>query len=446
MLLVGGLLWLLYGVATIGAWVIHPATDSFWNVVLKFNSFWDLCLQVVLGIGLVTIMLDGSHQRMIRALRERDALRERVQQDRKLRALSMLVSGVAHEINNPLTAILGFVDGLADKDPEERRYATRVVREQAQRCRHIVKRLSVLSTTREPQRSPVDVEEFVPRVVRGLEPQFKAAGIELEVGGTSAGCIIHAEAAALEQVLTVLLVNALQATPPGGRVALEVQPSADRVTFVVEDTGPGIAAELRERVFEPFFTTKDREGTGLGLAVARTLVRAHGGRITAEAGAVGARFVIVLPCGEPAVAPAETETEGDPARPTVAGGTRMLVVDDEPLVRASIRRHARALGWQVTEADSGEIALQRLLERHERFDAVACDLRMPGLSGADVYDRIAAEAPELLGRMVFITGDLASDEARRFSERSRAPIFTKPFSFPDLLGCLRERAQHPQVG
>lgn len=439
-LFVWGLFWVLYAVAVVGIW-LQDVEQSFFNGLLQLNAFIDLCMQVMLGIGLVVMMMDGTHQRMVAALHERDELRDRLERGEKLRALSTLVSGVAHEINNPLTAILGYADELAVDDPELRAEAASIVREQAHRCRHIVQRLSVLSPSRTPRRTNVAVNELIDAVARGLAPQFRAAGVALQLEPGPPRLRIHAEDAAVEQVLTNLLINALHVSRPGQVVAVRLRIAADQVAFVVEDQGGGVTPENRERIFEPFFTTKQGAGTGLGLAVARAIVESHGGEIAIEDGRAGARFVVTLPQAKADAAAPEPAGEEAFEIPRVASNSRLLVIDDEPLVRRTVARHARNIGWHVDEAESGEMALRMLQQDGLEFDAVICDLRMPGMSGIELHDSLAITAPEIVDCFVFVTGDLASDEAAQFARRTHAPIFTKPLSFSELLGAVHARAR-----
>ncbi|MFO1076147.1 MAG: hybrid sensor histidine kinase/response regulator [Planctomycetota bacterium] len=434
------LVWGAYLVAEVVIAMQEKGEDSAWNLVMRLNSPIDLALQVVLGIGLVVMMMDGVHQSIVAAQRDRDAVIERMRRAEKMRTLNTLVGGVAHEINNPLTVILGFADDLSLDDAEVRGSAARVVREQAQRCRAIVQRLSILSEAREPRREPIDVWDVVDRVVRGVEPQLRAAGIALVTEGVRERLIVSAEPAALEQVLTNLIVNALHVSTRGDEVVLKVAAGADAVVFAVEDMGPGVPVEDRERVFEPFYTTKaPGAGTGLGLAVARALVAAHRGEIRVEDSPRGARFVFALTRGT-AADPARPAAKGEVVLPAERAGAGLLVVDDEPLVREMIARRAARAGWRVEHAASVDEALARLFGGNgSGIAAVVCDLRLPGQSGAVLHDRLVADAPDWLARLVFVTGDLSSTESAAFARRCRSPIFTKPLDLDGLLGCLREK-------
>ncbi len=439
--LLWGLVWCGLGLAILEVGPFHPTYGSLANRVLEMNSVFDLILQVALAASLIVVAMHDAQKVTIQALEERDQLRDQVARDERLRALSTLVSGVAHEINNPLTAILGFADDLSSDSKEQRDRAASIVAEQADRCRGIVQRLSLLGSQQTPSLAILDLQQLVQRVARGFEPQLLTAGVTLVVDA-SRSAFVRGDAIALEQVVTNLLSNALQASPRGSPIRIRVGTEARTTTLLVEDRGPGVPPADRARIFEPFWTTKDPGvGTGLGLAVVHALVAAHRGSITVEdRPGGGARFLVRLPACSPPVAAATV----DPA-PTGAAGysqrLRLLIVDDEPVVRLAVIRHARDLGWSTAEAGSAEVALRVLLDDREEFDAVLCDVRMPGISGVGFHDRLAVRAPHLLRRVLFVTGDLTSPEATRFAARCRAPIVTKPLPISQLLTRLQALAQ-----
>ena len=433
--------WLVYGIATVIAGLFAPKAQYPWTYVLRINSLIDLTFQAVLATGLIVVVMSEAQRAVVAALRERDRLRELVQRDEKLRALTTLVSGVAHEINNPLTAILGFADELASDDGSIRQRAAGIVREQAERCRGIVERLSLLGRRGALVRRPFDVGELVARVVRGFQPQCLQARCVLRDDVAVGLPPLHGDATACEQLLANLIANALQVSPPRGVVTVRAEAYDGGLRLQVADQGPGVPAADRSRVFEPFFTTKPvGHGTGLGLAVVDAVVRAHDGRIdVADAPGGGAMFSIWLPWQAPADAAVEVDPRPTPwptfAEPT--GTLRLLVIDDEAVVRATIEREASRLGWKVVGTESGQHALSLLLAADAQFDAIVCDLRMPGLSGQALHDHLAVRAPRWLQRIVFVTGDLASVDAAAFAARTRAPIVGKPFVARELLARVR---------
>ena len=440
-LLVWAAIWCAYAVSVIGVDPLQPRLDSAWSLLLRGNSLIDVILQVTLGAALILVVVQDVQRQALQGAAERDRLRAQVQRDERLRALSTLVSGVAHEINNPLTAILGFAADLDDADATTRRDAARIVLEQADRCRAIVQRLSVLGRQPVQTRDRAVADALVERVVAGLRPQFTQVEVAIRTAINAAGTTVIGDPAGLEQVLTNLLVNALHASPRRGTVTVTTRTEGDRWIVQVADQGSGVPLADRARIFEPFFTTKPPGcGSGLGLPVALAMVTAHGGAIrVGDAESGGALFTVELPCAAPA-APTTVAPPAPAPPPRAADGTplRLLIIDDEPQVRSSIERHARTAGWRTTTTDSAESALPLL--QTERFDALLCDLRMPGMAGSGLYDHLSRHAPDLLRRMVFVTGDLTSPDAAAFARRCRAPIVSKPFAFADLLRRLREVA------
>lgn len=402
--------------------------------LLRFNSLIDLVLVVVLAVGVIVAVMSAAQARLVRAHAERDRLHDRVLRDEKLRSMATLVSGVAHEINNPLTAILGFAGDLTSDDGDLRSRAARIVREQAERCCAIVKRLSMLGRRRTAVPSRFDVAAALQRVLDGLEARIAAAAARIELAVSPVDLDLTADVTGFEQVATNLVVNALSVSPSGGRVRVCARGADGGVELTVEDEGPGVPAGVRERIFEPFWTTRsDEQGTGLGLAVVDAIVGEHGGRIDVEEGALGgARFRAVWPAGHADVAASAVSLPAA-AGGTAGGSAALLVVDDERAVRESIARHATARGWRVHVVDSASTALDYLLGERGECDAIVCDLRMPGLSGVDFHDELARRAPQLLRRTVFMTGAPSSEDAVAFAARCRTEILAKPFAPEDLL-------------
>lgn len=424
-----GVAWVGYGVAVIAVGPLRQVTIVGFSHLLRFNSTIDLAVQVALACGLIMIVMGEARRTAIQALGERDLLREQLRRDEKARAMSTLIGGIAHEINNPLTAMLGFADDLGAIDPERREQAARIVLEQAERCRAIVRRMSMLGRHAVLETRELPTAAAVQRVLATQQAAADARGVRFAVVIEAA--TLSADPTSFDLVLGNLLSNAVQASPHGGEVRVVVEPGADAERLVVEDQGAGLPPALRERAFEPFWTTRQGQGVGLGLAVVAALVNAHGGSVQVEdAAGGGARFVVRWP----------RRAAGQPAEPPRAG-LRLLVVDDEPLVRRTVARQASRDGWSVVEAGSVDDALRLLFESRQSFDAVICDLRMPGRSGVHLHDVLAQRAPELLRRCLFITGDLASAEAVEFARRCSAPIVGKPFVPAELCARLRTIAR-----
>ena len=232
-----------------------------------------------------------------------------LRQSEKLAALGQLVSGVAHELNNPLSAILLFTeDLLSSQRPVEEQEVLGIIAQQARRSRAIVRDLLSFVRRGDAVRETVEPNKFLDHVKRALKPQLVELGVTMHVDVPADRVVIHVDRAGIEQVVTNLVVNAAQAAGPGGNVWLKSRADGREYVIAVSDDGGGIASDLLPRIFEPFFTTKPvGQGTGLGLSVSLGVIQQHGGSITVEnrthpgQGRSGAEFVVRLPM--PAAAP-----------------------------------------------------------------------------------------------------------------------------------------------
>ena len=381
------------------------------------------------------------------ATREIDRQREALRQSDKLTAMGSLLAGVAHELNNPLAIVMGRASLLEEKcaaQPELQADAQRI-REAAERCGRIVRTFLNMARSRPSQRSPVAINEMVRAAVDMLQYGYRTHGIELEMDLTDALPAVTADGDQIGQVVMNLLVNAQQALAGAQgarcvRVQTGLEPRREsrepRVWLRVSDNGPGVAGAARERVFEPFFTTKpEGVGTGLGLAVSRSLARDHGGDLMLEAASPqgGASFRLSLPIS----GVAEADTVPAPLPELGASlQSRVLVVDDEPELAEVMRDMLESAGHEVAIAESGAVALELLATA--RFDAIVSDLRMPDMDGAGLWREVSARHPLLARSMLFVTGDTLSPDAREFLRSARCASLDKPFSKADLLARVAE--------
>ena len=373
------------------------------------------------------------------------AAEQALRQSEKLAALGQLVSGVAHELNNPLAAILHFAeDLLEDERTAADLEALGVIRDQARRSRAIVRDLLSFVRFRDASRERVSISDALAASVKALRPMVEELGARL-VADLPAGDVVgNTDRAGVQQILTNLVVNAAQASGAGGDVRLTAVVADHELCLVVEDTGPGVPAKLMDRIFEPFFTTKPiGQGTGLGLSVTLGIVQQLGGRINVEnrgpAEGRGARFTVHIPItpvvadpGQPARR-APVSVAAPAAAPQPQGiAPRVLIIDDEPSIRAALRRFFVRRGWEVDEAEDGAEGLSTMLSGRAEFTVIISDLKMPGCSGMELHDHVAAVAPELLERVIFSTGDVASRDASEFVQRTRCRVMQKPFELRTL--------------
>jgi len=365
---------------------------------------------------------------------ERD-MRARLVETERLAAVGELVAGVAHEVNNPLASISAYAQLLlrdAALDPAQRD-SVEVIKGEALRASQVVRDLLSFARRSTPQREPVLLNQLVERTLRLRNYQLAATGITAELELAPDLPAVLGDARQLQQVVLNLITNSIQAMAPlrGGTLRVVTRAADGDVVLEVSDTGRGIPAAARARVFEPFFTTKgEGEGTGLGLSVSYGIVAAHGGSIVlARTSASGTTFAVTLPAAGAAAEPSVAASAPAAAPRSAIAGTRVLFVDDEPTLRTGVEAFARRRGFAVATAQDGESALAALHERS--FDAIVCDLRMPGMDGLAFHRALSQESPGLARRTIFITGDMMA-VPRRPSESSRQPTLTKPFTFERL--------------
>jgi PAS domain S-box-containing protein len=391
-------------------------------------------------------LYDLSERRAAREEIERQ--REALRQAEKLTALGSLLAGVAHELNNPLAIVMGRASLLEDKctDPQLRADAARI-REAADRCGRIVRTFLAMARRRPASRGQVQLNDLVLGAVDLLHYNLRTSGITLEPRLETALPMVLADADQLGQALLNLIVNAQQAVArmePPRLVRIETGHDAAQVWLRVSDNGVGIAQASRERIFDAFVTTKaEGAGTGLGLAVSRSIAREHGGELRLERQSPfgrGASFRLELPL-RAAETPAAPITPADgahapaAAQPAASATARVLVVDDEPELATFMRDALEATGYEVASAESGAVALALLEEG--RFDAIVCDLRMPDMDGPALWRAVRTRHRGLARRFVFVTGDTLSPLANEFRNESGTEGLEKPFAALDLVQHVR---------
>ena len=369
--------------------------------------------------------------------------REALHQSEKLNALGGLLAGIAHELNNPLSIVIGrsmmLEEKLRDTADGDR---IRSVRGAAERCVRIVKTFLAIARRQERSRAPVEIGAVVGSALELVGYGIRSAGIDIVEDLPDDLPKIIADADQLTQVFTNLLVNAQHAMtgwdgPRTLRVSARFDPRRHRLAVSVADSGPGIPEEIRSRIFEPFFTTKPvGVGTGIGLSVSHGIVESHGGSIVGgESDLGGAEFTVLLPV-DPAADEAPEQGE-QPEESEVANTRRILIVDDEDEIGALLEDILTIDGHRTERANSGRKALDKLAE--SRFDLVLTDLIMPDMGGRGLYREIRAHYPEMLIRVIFVTGDTLSHEARTFLEEADCPVIEKPFIPADVRRVVAER-------
>jgi signal transduction histidine kinase len=370
---------------------------------------------------------------------DRRLLQDRLIQSEKLTAIGQLIAGVAHDLNNPLTSVVGFADFLAEASdvPPRLREPLRVVQQEAERASKIVKNLLSFARRQETRQS-AGLGTILESTLGLFRGNLAAEQVTLVADIADDLPDLHLNPTQIQQVFVNLIQNAAQAIVSSGRpgtIHLRARRWMDGVAVDIQDDGPGMTADVAGRVFEPFFTTKPQGvGTGLGLSISQGIVKEHGGRITLTTSpGAGATFTVELPGRVQAA-----EQPPRPAQPISAPALRVLVVDDEPHILHYIRATLEAWGHEVVTASDGQEGLDRAIG--ESFDLIISDLRMPRVGGRDLYEALLTRKPEAASRLAFSTGDTVRGDTLDFLERQGRPCLHKPFSLAELRALLQRGA------
>ncbi len=377
---------------------------------------------------------------------------EALQQSEKMAALGGLLAGVAHELNNPLSVVMGQTSLLME-GPGEEKTKTRAEKifKAADRCSRIVKSFLALARRKPPERKEINLTPIIHNSLELLGYQFRNEAVELTLNLAENLPPIIGDEDQMTQVFTNIALNAAQAmhdwTGPHKLTITGDAPDPKTVRIILADTGPGIAPNLRAKVFEPFFTTKGGTGgTGVGLSLCLNIVEGHGGRIQIEdTPGGGASFVITFPVStESEARPSPIETEGG----RTAGKLRILIVDDEVELAQTLADLLEPLGHEIDLAANGSIALNKIEKRD--FDAIISDLRMPVLDGPGLYAALAEKKPDYTKKIIYVTGDTLSPHVHAFLSQTPVPVVEKPYRLADievaLAKLLKESASQSNIG
>jgi PAS domain S-box-containing protein len=385
-------------------------------------------------VGFRGVTRDVTERKL--AEEEKRQLEQKAQLASRLASVGELASGVAHEINNPLTGVIGYAHLLlARKDiPKDMIRDVEIINEGAQRVAGIVKKLLAFARQTRPEQRYVNINELIHNTLDLQAYALAANNIKVSLQLARDLPMTIADPGQLQQVFLNLIMNAetaMKLARDKGKLSIKTEHPDNTIRIYFKDTGHGIAKENLESIFDPFFTTREvGQGTGLGLSVCHGIVTEHKGRIWVESEpGKGATFIVELP----------TVTEDkqlempEPViieEPKKVHKAKILVVDDEPVIRQLISQVLGDEGHEVETADNAADALKMV--KSKRYRLILLDIKMPGMSGVELYKKFEKIAPSITRRVVFITGDVMGKRTMSFLDKTKAPCMMKPFDAKQL--------------
>ena len=358
----------------------------------------------------------------------------------RLASIGEVAAGITHEINNPLTGVIAFAQMLMQMEvPQNMREAVEVIYDGANRVVGIVDKLLTFARRDRPDKEYADINTILANTLAMRSYEMRTNNIELVQDFEECLPKTMVNVGKLQQVFLNIVVNAEQAMARAhGKGVLSVRTEAidGKVRISLADDGPGVPEEVIDKLFDPFFTTKsDHGGTGLGLSISYGIVQEHNGKIYVRSlPGNGATFIIELPV----VAEVRQTEEGQlfAEEPASVVTARILVVDDEPHICRALDRLLTHEGHKVDTAGNAERALRKLYRT--RYDLILLDIRMPGMSGIELYQQIKEIFPALQHKVICVTGDVISARNKTFLEESGIPCVAKPFGVDELLSLVRQ--------
>jgi CheY-like chemotaxis protein/two-component sensor histidine kinase len=352
--------------------------------------------------------------------------------------MGQMMAGAAHELNNPLTAILGVADLLRERatdEATERQLA--IVLKQARRAAGIVQDLLAFSRPAASGREKIRLGEIIQRVLEAQQPALRQGNIEVDFTEAPGLLPIEVDAKLLSQVFFNILANAQQAISNSkgqGKIRVAIQQRAGKLCASFTDDGPGIPPEIIGKIFDPFFSTKrPGGGSGLGLTISMAIAKEHGGTIEAESSpGGGATISVLLPFS---AVPVATPPPAPPAPgPSALEGRTVLIVDDEESIREIVHEGLAARGMKVESVSSAEEAFAVLSD--SAFEIVVCDFNLSGENGLQFFERLHSRKSEPRPRFVFMTGDMLDPALIAEVREKGAFVMQKPFHISGLARLL----------
>jgi len=370
-----------------------------------------------------------------KAEEEKRQLEQKAQLASRLASVGELASGVAHEINNPLTGVIGYAHLLlARKDiPKDMRQDIEIINEGAQRVAGIVKKLLAFARQTRPEQRYVNMNELIHTTLDLRAYELASSNIKVALQLARDLPLTIADPGQLQQVFLNLIINAeteMRLAHDKGKLSIKTEQIDNTIRISFKDNGPGIPKENLTSIFDPFFTTREvGQGTGLGLSVCHGIVTEHRGRIWVESEpGKGATFIVELP-----ITTEDKQLEmPEPVieEPKKVAKAKILVVDDEPVIRQLVSQVLTEEGHQVDTMDNAADALKMV--KNKRYRLILLDIKMPGMSGIELYKQFQKIAPSLTKRVAFITGDVMGKRTLSFLDKTKTPYMMKPFDAKQL--------------
>jgi nitrogen-specific signal transduction histidine kinase/ActR/RegA family two-component response regulator len=371
-----------------------------------------------------------------RAEEERLELERKIQINSRLTSIGEMAAGIAHEINNPLTPILGFADMLLKRDlPVDIKADLQIIRDSARRTADVTRRLLLFARQSKPMRTLCNINEVVETTLQLRAYHLKTSNIKVITELDPELPQTMADAGQLQQVVLNLIMNAeysMVHARGGGNLLIKTEKNNNIIRVLVKDDGVGISKENMEKLFTPFFSTKKvGEGTGLGLSTCHGIVAEHNGRIYAESEVgKGATFIVELPIIRQQKEEEAKPSESDTREAGEAVKARILVVDDEPTIVQVLKRVLTGEGYEVESIDKAKEALDLIKGRMHAL--ILLDIKLPDMSGLELYQHLDKTDKSLTQRIIFVTGDVLGTDTMDFFSRTGVAYITKPFDMEQL--------------
>ncbi len=418
-------------------------TPTTFEIPIKSKDDKTTFLEVTMRIQRIGRRPVGIHC-IARNITHRRELEQQLRQTEKLSTIGKLVAGVAHELNNPLTSIIGYASLMQDSDlPEIYQNDLKTIFKQAERSRVIVRDLLTFARKIDLETEPTDINKVIQTSLSLMQVHLQEQQVQTTMALDCTLPQTIADSHKLEQVFVNLLTNAAQAMaalPEPHHLTIKSTQEKNILVITFTDNGPGIPEDIISKIFDPFFSTKQvGEGTGLGLSICFGIISEHKGRIWVENNPQqGVTFYIELPI---VAVTKSTSPHSDllitpPILTSADNPLHILAVDDEaPLLKLLVRVLTK-LGYTVDTAKNGNIALQKL--DAISFDLVICDVLMPDILGPELYEQVLVKFPQMKNRFVFVTGNVVDMDTRIFLEKSNLPWLPKPFLPTDIDRVIRQ--------